>query len=407
MNLRELKISDYTYVLPPHRIAVHPVFPRDSSKLLVFKNQEITQANFFRLADFLEENSLLVVNDTRVIHARLLFINEFGGHVEIFCLEPISASVHEVFLHKGKCIWECLIGKPEKWREEFLIKKIDINNQDIELKAKRVKKVDETFQIEFSWIPAELSFAQILQSAGEVPLPPYLKRKPEKADEKDYQTVYANEEGSVAAPTAGLHFSKEVFEQVKEKNIQILSLTLHVGTGTFKPVKAERMKDHIMHAERFFISIHALTILYNFLITKKSIIATGTTTLRTLETLYWLGTDPEKYLLENHFQFPQWEAYNYGENNLTGSESIKNLVQFCKKNNLETVEGETSLLIAPGFQFHIADALITNFHQPNSTLLLLVAAFAGDAWRKIYDFALENDFRFLSYGDSSLIFRYK
>ena len=391
----------------PHRIAQHPTSPREFSMLLVFKKEKITKATFYQIADFLEENSLLVVNDTRVIHARLSFVNQFGGRMEIFCLEPASSSVHEAFLQKEECTWECLVGKPEKWREEFLIKEISINNQNIELKAKKIKKLEETFQIEFSWHPAELSFAEILESAGEVPLPPYLKRKPEQTDEKDYQTVYANEKGSVAAPTAGLHFSEAVFQKMKEKNIRVLGLTLHVGAGTFKPVKAERMKDHIMHSERFFISSGRLAILYNSLLNKKSVVATGTTSLRTLETLYWLGTNPEEYFLENHFRFPQWEAYDYQGNNLTPIESIKELVQFCERNNIETIEGETSLLISPGFQFHIADALITNFHQPNSTLLLLVAAFAGDAWREIYDFALENNFRFLSYGDGSIIFRDK
>jgi S-adenosylmethionine:tRNA ribosyltransferase-isomerase len=405
MNPRELRISDYTYELPAHRVAQRPVFPRDSSKLLVFKNERITEAKFYELTDFIEKDSLLVVNTTRVIHARLIFKNEFGGIVEIFCLEPVSVSLNEIFLQNEKGIWECLIGKPEKWREDYLVKNIIINNHHIELKAKKLKKREEIFEIEFSWQTPELSFAEIIEAAGEIPLPPYLKRKPEKTDEENYQTIYANEAGSVAAPTAGLHFSSKVFQKLKEKNIETLSLTLHVGAGTFKPVKAEKMNDHLMHSERFFISKNALTTLYNFLLNKKIIVATGTTTLRTLESLYRIGIKPEKYFFQNRFRFSQWEAYEQEEKKLAALDSIERLIEFCEKNNLETVDGETSLLIAPGFQFQIVNALITNFHQPNSTLLLLVAAFAGNEWRKIYDFALENDFRFLSYGDSSILFR--
>lgn len=411
-NPRNISIQDYTYSLPEEKIAKYPLAKRDDSKLLVYNNGEITEDIYKNIANQLPDNSLLIFNNTKVVEARLLFQKPTGGVIEIFCLEPHEqyADITTAMLQKEKVLWQCLVGGASKWKSgQVLEKRIQHEGKEIILSTNYVEKRIGSFIIELSWTPSSLSFAEVLHFAGAIPLPPYIKREVEESDHERYQTVYAEHDGSVAAPTAGLHFTNSIFEQLEKKNIQKDFVTLHVGAGTFKPVKSETMEEHDMHAEWINVSKETISTILNNL--DKNIIAVGTTSLRTIESLYWIGRRTElrsvKELSEqsSDCHVSQWEAYELLEGNITATEALQSLVKWMDENKLERLVTKTQILIAPGYQFKIIKGLITNFHQPQSTLLLLVAALIGEDWKTIYNYALQNDFRFLSYGDGSLLWR--
>jgi S-adenosylmethionine:tRNA ribosyltransferase-isomerase len=414
-----ISIKDYTYSLPEERIAKYPLAERDASKLLIYKEREIAGDIFRNISGHIPENSLLIFNNSKVVEARLLFQKLTGGVIEIFCLEPheqyadITTAMLQTCLpagKEGKVLWQCLVGGASKWKKGlFLEKKIRSHKKEIILKANFIEKRADSFIIELSWSPGELSFAEVLHQAGTIPLPPYIKRAAEESDADRYQTVYAHFDGSVAAPTAGLHFTDNIFNQLKKKKIQTDFLTLHVGAGTFKPVKTETIQDHDMHAEWMDVPIKTIeNILKNL---DNNIIAIGTTSLRTIESLYWIGRKPElrsgHKLSEqgSYLRLSQWEAYKPAEKNIPVKDALRSLLDWMDKAKLERLVTKTEILIAPGYPFKIVNGLVTNFHHPQSTLLLLVAAFIGNDWRKVYDYALQKDFRFLSYGDGCLFWR--
>lgn len=411
-NPRNISIQDYTYDLPEERIANYPLAERDASKLLIYLDGKISESIYSNISEQIPENALLVFNDTKVVEARLLFQKPTGGVIEIFCLEPHEKynDITTAMLQKKNVLWHCLVGGVSKWKKgQILEKKIRQDDKELILRASYVEKKIDSFIIELSWSPVELSFAEILHHAGAIPLPPYIKREVEESDSERYQTVYANQDGSVAAPTAGLHFTENIFKQLKEKNIQTDFVTLHVGAGTFKPVKSETMQDHDMHAEWIDVSRATIENILNNL--DNDIIAVGTTSLRTIESLYWLGRKRElrsgNKLSEqsSDIRVLQWEPYGSSEKNISVRDSLELLLEWLEQNKLERLVTKTQLLIAPGYQFKIANGLFTNFHQPQSTLLLLVAAFIGSDWKKVYDHAMQNGFRFLSYGDGCLFWR--
>lgn len=398
---QEIRIKNYTYDLPHHRIAEFPLAQRDQSKLLVYKRGVITDTIFSQLPTHLPEGTTLVLNDTRVIEARLFFKKATGGVIEIFCLEPHQQSIEEAMQQKSPAVWKCLIGGASKWKHGQILEK-QFHENEIHLTAKYRDKEEDYFLIEFEWKPTDVSFVQILHEAGAIPLPPYIKREAAKSDWERYQTVFSKYEGSVAAPTAALHFTDHTFDQLKEKGVDLNYITLHVGAGTFKPVKSDTIAEHHMHSEPFTIKKEVL----KRLIAADTIIAVGTTSLRTLESLHWIGL---KWLHRSNEEFTldQWEAYELTEQygSTTYQESLESLVQWMDQHDTNEIHCKTSLIIVPGYTFRSAVGLVTNFHQPQSTLLLLVAAFIGADWRKVYHHALEQDYRFLSYGDSSLLWR--
>lgn len=406
MDPKKLLIRDFTYDLAEDRIAKYPLPERDASKLLVYEQGEISEDIYKNLDQHLSPNSLLVFNDTKVIEARLLFKKITGGVIEIFCLEPDErySDIAAAMSSHHKVLWQCLIGGASKWKHGQVLEKKIKTTKEIILQAKYVEKRIDSFLIEFSW-DDDLSFAEILHHAGAIPLPPYIKREVEKSDEERYQTIYAHYEGSVAAPTAGLHFTDDVFKKLGAKKIKIDFVTLHVGAGTFKPVKTEIIEEHEMHAEFIDVSENTITnILTNL---SENIIPVGTTSLRTIESLYWLGVKIAslKSLLgsEKIVELYQWECYELEKLNVEPKEALEALLLFMAKNGLNRIITKTQILIAPSYKAKIANALITNFHQPQSTLLLLVAALIRDDWKKVYRYALENNFRFLSYGDGCLL----
>ena len=402
---RKISIAEYNYHLPDEKIALFPLEKRDASKILIYKNGNIQESVFGNIDEYIPENSLLVFNNTKVINARLRFSKSTGSIIEIFCLEPYG-EINEystAMNREGKAEWKCFIGGASKWKEEYLEKKFTVNNQSITLQARIVEKISDAYIVSFSWEPANISFAEILETAGDVPLPPYIKREAEKEDNARYQTIYAKEEGSVAAPTAGLHFTDEVFGKMTAKNIDKEYITLHVGAGTFKPVKAELMQDHEMHTEWIDVSVDSIK---NISANLSMIIAVGTTSLRTIETLYWLGVKAHLQPDTEKLELGQWDVYEekLAAAALTPLQSLNALTEWLIKNKKQRLFTQTQLLITPGYTFKIAKCLITNFHQPQSTLLLLIAAAMGDKWKEAYDYALKNEFRFLSYGDANLIF---
>ena len=396
---KNLPISSFTYSLPEARIAHFPLEKRDDSKLLVYEKGKISVQQFSQLADQIPGNSLLVLNKTRVIEARIHFQKESGAFIEIFCLEPWQKSQEASMQDQGKAVWKCLIGGASKWKHhQVLSKKL---SQDTLLEARFVAKDEDAFLIEFSWNPSHIPFVNILHEAGSIPLPPYIKRKAEFLDEERYQTIFASAKGSVAAPTAALHFTPKVFHALNEKNIQSQYVTLHVGAGTFKPVKTETIADHSMHGEPFSVERKTIEALLN----AEKIVTVGTTSLRTIESIYWLGLKLEQQLSIDELN--QWECYELAEDFelISKEKSLKNILSWMDAQQTEHIYCRTSLIIIPGYEFQMVNGLVTNFHQPQSTLLLLVAAFIGDDWKQVYEYAMENDFRFLSYGDSSLLFR--
>lgn len=397
-----IHIEDYNYNLPDERIAKYPLDRRDNSKLLVYKDGIIKDDTFYNLADYLPDNSLMVFNNTKVIQARLHFKKSTGAQIEIFCLEPHSPNDYQLnFQQTHKCSWVCLVGNLKKWKDGELIKEIDINGERLEITAKRIQSHGDSHIIEFEW-DKSVSFSEILDVAGELPIPPYLNRDTEEKDKQTYQTVYSKVDGSVAAPTAGLHFTPEVFDSLKNKDIKTAEITLHVGAGTFKPVKSEQIADHVMHAE--FISVKK-EIIEQLLNHPGKIIAVGTTSVRTLESLYYIGQILGNTEHPDALKVSQWQPYQ-GAETIAVKQSLENIISYLDDNKLSSLIAETQIMIAPGYTYRIVDGIVTNFHQPKSTLLLLVSAFVGDTnWKNIYQHALENNFRFLSYGDSSLLLK--
>ncbi|MDO9154197.1 MAG: S-adenosylmethionine:tRNA ribosyltransferase-isomerase [Paludibacter sp.] len=406
-------IEDYNYPLPDERIAKYPLTQRDASKLLIYKDGTISETVFSNIASYLPENCLLVYNNTRVIQARLIFRKTTGSHIEVFCLEPLTPSDYALSLGATtECIWKCMVGNLKKWKTGILSRTLIIDNNTFTFNAELLESEENTHTIRFTWDNADIHFAEILEKAGELPIPPYLHRKTEESDLTTYQTVYSKIKGSVAAPTAGLHFTSEVFKSLELRNIETAELTLHVGAGTFQPVKKNDIALHQMHSE--VISVHRSTIEH---LQKKigNIIAVGTTSVRTLETLYFIGenlsTKPYKRDGENTvniqvetFNVSQWTPYETNTE-ISAFDALQNILDYLNKNNQTTLHANTKIMIKPGYKFRVVNGMITNFHQPKSTLMLLVSAFVNGNWKTIYDYALDKDFRFLSYGDSSLLLR--
>lgn len=398
---REIKIEDYSYNLPEEKIAKAPLKQRSESKLLVYNKGLITDSGFKDIVQYLPPECTLVFNNTKVISARILFNNPLGKNkpIEIFILEPVNGlSIETAMLQKGRSKWICLIGNNRDFETTRLDKSFNVDNTAFTLTVHKPTKLSDGFEVEFEWNGA-ITFAEILNLAGIIPLPPYLKRIPDADDKTRYQTVYAKQEGSVAAPTAGLHFTNEILSELKNNNIATENVVLHVGAGTFKPVKAESMKDHTMHSEEIIVS---KTTLINLIKNAENLIAVGTTSLRTLESLFWIGLKLSKGI--NEKQVNQWDAYDLViPDGFTYKNALEAILNELEQAHLESIHSKTQLLIAPGYKIRSVKGLITNFHQPNSTLLLLVAALVGNDWKRIYDHALNNNYRFLSYGDSSLL----
>jgi S-adenosylmethionine:tRNA ribosyltransferase-isomerase len=402
---QQISIDDYNYNLPDDKIALHPLRQRDASKLLVYKNGEIEASTFVQIDEYLPAETLLIFNNTKVINARIKFTKSTGSIIEIFCLEPHgNITEYSTVMNATTAVqWKCLVGGAAKWKDEILEKEIIIGSEKVILFAKKVEKVTESFIIEFSWQPSLFSFAEIMEAAGKVPLPPYIKRNIDDEDTSRYQTIFAEHSGSVAAPTAGLHFSENIFEKLSANNINKTFVTLHVGAGTFKPVKAATMAEHEMHAEYIDVDISAIAIIKNNI---GKIAVVGTTSLRTIESLYWFGVKVFNDKSIKELALLQWDVYSDEliKSKLSANDALEALLTWMKENNKQRIFTQTQILIAPSYTFKIAKMLITNFHQPKSTLLLLVAAAIGNDWKKMYDYALQNDFRFLSYGDGNLIF---
>lgn len=401
LNAKQIQISDFTYDLPDHRIAKHPLENRDLSKLLVFKHGVITESVFENLPMELADGSTMVFNNTKVIQARLIFHKETGARVEIFCLEPLKpADYNLAFQAFNTSTWKCIVGNARKWKTGELKMPFIVDGEEYFLKAEKEDVLEGAQEIRFSWNHPGLSFSEVLEQTGKIPIPPYLNRDTEATDLVRYQTVYSKYEGSVAAPTAGLHFTEDVFSRLKSKNIKREELTLHVGAGTFKPVKSEQIGDHEMHTEHIQVTRESLL---SIIQVSKQIIAVGTTSVRSLESLYWMGV---KILSqkENPHLLEQWDAYQ-----LSGiysrQESYQAICNYMDDNDLTLFNAATQIIIAPGYEFKVISGLVTNFHQPQSTLLLLISALVGDNWKEIYQYAMNNDFRFLSYGDSSLLMK--
>lgn len=408
MHPKEISIKDFTYDLPEHLIAKYPLPNRDASRLLIWKNEQIIEDIYRNLDQYLPSNSLLVFNNTRVVAARLLFQKPTGATIEIFCLEPHHKypDITTAMSTTGSVTWICLVGGASKWKPGAILeKKIPHGNSELILHATYIEKIQDSFAIELSWNEPGLSFAEVLHLAGVMPLPPYIKRKAEQEDEERYQTIYAKHEGSVAAPTAGLHFTDELFMKLNAKNITRSFVTLHVGAGTFQPVKSDTLGEHPMHIEFIDVTVESIRNLIAHIDTH--ITAVGTTSLRTIESLYWLGckvlNEPEIHPEE--LTVKQWDAYEL-KGDISSKTALEALLQYLESKGLPRLLTRTQLLIAPGYTIRIPHALVTNFHQPQSTLLLLVAAFAGPEWKEIYSYALSKEFRFLSYGDGCLLFRH-
>ena len=394
-ELKHIPIADYDYPLPDERIARYPLAERDQSKLLALTPDGIAEHRFYELPQLLPAGSLLVFNDTKVIHARLLFRKETGATIEIFCLEPYQMAVSEAFEQRERCSWMCFIGNNKKWKEGTLSRDCG----SFVLTATRRQAVGNAWVVDFSWTGGA-SFAEVIESAGVIPLPPYLGREAEESDATRYQTVYAHYEGSVAAPTAGLHFTDKVIEQLHNKNIDTEYLTLHVGAGTFKPVSSEHIGDHEMHVEKIHITADNLKHIIAHRDTAR--VAVGTTSVRTLESLYWFGVKLKQNPDIEAMHISQWDPYTLDDCGMDYVEAYGNILAWMERNGEDDLHGETQLMIAPGYRYRTITGMVTNFHQPKSTLLLLVSAFIGERWKEAYRYALDHGFRFLSYGDSCL-----
>lgn len=399
---KHIKISDYNYPLPDERIAKFPLPVRDHSKLLVYRHGEVSETRFTSLPDYLEAGELMIFNNTKVIQARLHFRKETGALIEIFCLEPIQPNDYVLnFQQTSHAAWLCMIGNLKKWKEGSLHKEMNVKGHTITLTATRGECRGTSHWVDFTWDNPEITFADILEVFGELPIPPYLNRETQESDKETYQTVYSKIKGSVAAPTAGLHFTECVLQALRDKGVDLEEVTLHVGAGTFKPVKSEEIEGHEMHTE--YISVNRQTI-EKLIAHGGKAIAVGTTSVRTLESLYYIGvtiaSHPDAGQEELHVR--QWQPYETHPT-MTTVESLQQILDYMKRHELEALHTSTQIIIAPGYTYHIVQKMVTNFHQPQSTLLLLVSAFVKGDWRTIYDYALAHDFRFLSYGDSSLL----
>ena len=400
-NVQEIAIAEYDYPLPDERIAKYPLTERDSSKLLLYNKGAIGEDVFSNLPKYIPQGALMVFNNTRVIQARLRFRKETGAQIEVFCLEPEEpCDYQQIFLETRSCVWQCLVGNSSRWKGGVLSQVIEVDGKEVTLSVERVSAAAAVNHVRFSW-DGGCSFAELLEAAGELPIPPYLNRRTEESDTNTYQTVYSKVKGSVAAPTAGLHFTPQVLDALTAAGVQREEVTLHVGAGTFKPVKSELIADHEMHEE--YIEVRK-ELLEKLVSAGGAAVAVGTTSVRTLESLYFLGEqvaeNPE--LSPDALRVSQWTPYNR-EHLLSTVEVLTALVEWLDRNGLDRVHAHTQIMIAPGYEFRIVKAIVTNFHQPKSTLLLLVSAFVKGNWRAIYDYALANGFRFLSYGDSSLL----
>ncbi len=404
MDTKHIQIKDFNYNLPDERIAKFPLAKRDNSKLLLYRHGEVTEDVFHNIAQYLPKGALMVFNNTKVIQARLHFRKETGALIEVFLLEPyMPADYEQMFQTTGHCSWLCMIGNLKKWKEGSLKRTFDVKGKEVTLVAERKEDVHKSYRVDFSWDASDVSWAELLDAVGELPIPPYLNRETQESDKTTYQTVYSKIKGSVAAPTAGLHFTPEVLADIDRHGIDREELTLHVGAGTFKPVKSEEIQDHEMHTE--YICVHRQT-LEKLIRHEAKAIAVGTTSVRTLESLYYIGVKLEKTLdlSEEDLHVCQWEPYeNAVAKPITPIKAIENILAYLDKHGLSALHASTQIIIAPGYEYNIVKMLVTNFHQPQSTLLLLVSAFVHGDWRKIYDYALAHDFRFLSYGDSSLL----
>ncbi|NOY37238.1 MAG: S-adenosylmethionine:tRNA ribosyltransferase-isomerase [Chlorobi bacterium] len=402
MKIPDTVPEQFDYNLPAERIARYPLPERDSSKLLVYRQGNISESRFSAIGEFLREDDILVVNNTRVIRARLFFFKPSGARIEIFCLEPHDPPDYDrVFKQTGSVVWKCMIGNARKWKEEDLTGSITAGGGTVELRARRLAEERGEALVRFSWDNAGITFGEILDTAGKVPLPPYLNREAEEEDVRTYQTLFARYEGSVAAPTAGLHFSDRLIASLKKK-VNLDEITLHVGAGTFKPIQSDTIREHTMHTEHYEVNPGTLK---QLLENDIRIIAIGTTSVRTLESLYWLAVKlhSAKDTTPQDMHTGQWEPYSSAPG-LTRKEAIETVLDYIQKYPLTSLHATTQLMIVPGYIFRMVDGMVTNFHLPRSSLLMLVAAFIGDDWKKVYDYALQNDFRFLSYGDGSILF---
>lgn len=399
---KHIKISEFNYPLPDERIAKFPLSTRDESKLLVYRHGEVSEDRFTSLPSYLEPGEMMVFNNTKVIQARLHFRKETGALIEVFCLEPISPNDYVLSFQQTKqCSWLCMVGNLKKWKEGILKREVEVKGHTITLTATRGECRGTSHWVDFTWDDESLTFADVLEAVGELPIPPYLNRETQESDKKTYQTVYSKIKGSVAAPTAGLHFTERVLKALDERGIDREELTLHVGAGTFKPVKSEEIEGHEMHTE--YISVNRSTI-EKLIAHDGQTVAVGTTSVRTLESLYYIGIlihqNPESNQEELHVK--QWMPYE-SHPALSPKESLQCILDYLNRHDMEALHTSTQIIIAPGYDYKIVKKIVTNFHQPQSTLLLLVSAFVKGDWKKIYDYALSHDFRFLSYGDSSIL----
>ena len=418
METKHIHISDYNYDLPDSRIAKFPVSPRDTSKLLIYRHGEISDDIFYNLPKYLPQKSLMVFNNTKVIQARMHFRKETGALIEVFLMEPAAPTDYELmFQTRGECSWLCMVGNLKKWKEGSLVRTFDVAGSTINFKATMRRDIIDTksggtnYWVDFAWDNPQVSFAEILDAVGELPIPPYLNRETQDSDKTTYQTVYSKIKGSVAAPTAGLHFTDKVLAAIDAAGVRREELTLHVGAGTFKPVKSEEIDGHTMHTEYVCVRRDTLQTLLDY---DCCAIAVGTTSVRTLESLYYMGVKLEANpdAAEEDLHVCQWEPYEKADgtpvdgnliDGITPQKAISNIIAWLDKNNLKTLHSSTQIIIAPGYEYKIVKVLVTNFHQSQSTLLLLVSAFLKGDWRNVYDYALSHDFRFLSYGDSSIL----
>lgn len=400
--MQEIRIDEYDYDLPADRIAQHPLPGRDSSRLLIYNRTELSSDSFRNLGSHLPPGSHLVFNNTRVISARLIFRKGSGALVEVLCLEPLSPHSYELSFSSADPVeWKCIIGNLKKWKGGMLSMQFTTGGEANNLTAERIGQEGDAWRVRFSWSNRRLSFSEVIEASGHIPLPPYINREDETEDRLRYQTVYSRVRGSVAAPTAGLHFTDDLLRSLAENGTSSSNITLHVGAGTFQPVRASSIAGHAMHCERFSVTGKTIG---NLLANHGSIIAVGTTSVRTLESLYWLGVKiiTDKSRQNDPAAISQWEPYGE-DRGISVAESLGALERHLSDNNLDELEASTSLIIVPGYRFRMIEGIITNFHQPRSTLLLLVSAWTGNDWKKIYRYALDNGFRFLSYGDSSLL----
>ncbi len=407
MSIPKIHLNDFIYDLPQERIAQFPVEPRDKSRLLIYNpNTSFLGEDIFKnILKYLPNDSFLIFNETRVVHARMIFRKPTGGQIEVFCLHPISPStvIETAFQQTSPVIWKAYVGNAKRWKSGVLQMDFDIENQHKGiLRVKQIGRNEDTFSLEFSWQPEELTFSQVLEAAGKIPLPPYIRREAQPMDDIRYQTVYAKQNGSVAAPTAGLHFTQDIIQSLPQKNIQPLHLILHVGAGTFKPVDQDDIRQHIMHTEEIIVKRETIE---NLLLSPhKPRVVVGTTGVRTLESLYQTGKKLLQGMsLDEAVHINQWDPYDgYLPE---PAQALKAILNALDKDKKDAIRGTTSLMIIPGYSFQLTDVLITNFHQPRSTLLMLIAAFCGDTWKKAYNYALQHQFRFLSYGDACLFFK--